>query len=1012
MPLSHSLILSTALLVAAATPTMAQSASYYPARPDDAKAVYLTPDHFPVHADGVADDTAAIQAAIDRVQETTGQGIVLVPSGRYRLTSTVYVWPSIRLIGYGATRPVFVLGARTPGYGDSAHEKYLVFFAGGRPGAGRGGGDRGRGAGPANGRGRGAGAAGARAGAPAAAGRGASAEPRDAGAGTFYSAMSNIDIEIGDGNPGAVGVRGRYAQHSFLAHMDFRIGSGLAGVHDTGNVMDDVHFHGGEYGIWTQRPSPGWQFTAVDATFDGQRVAAIREREAGLTLVRPIFEHVPTAVAIDEGYPDELWIDHGRLVDVSGPAFVVYRADSSRTQINMEHVVCDRVPVFASFPETGRHVDGPSAMYAVTTFSHGLHYDDIGATPAIRDVFDASPLTALPAAEPSDVVPLPPMETWVNIRSLGAKGDGVTDDTAVFTRAIAEHRAIYLPSGYYVVSDTLALRPDTVLIGLHPSTTQIDLLDRTPAFQGVGDPKPLIEAPTGGTNVVIGIGLYTNGINPRAVAAKWMAGAHSMMNDVRFLGGHGTNRPDGTRENPYNNTHTADPDLNRRWDGQYPSLWVTDGGGGTFLDIWTPSTFAQAGMVVSNTSTEGRVYELSSEHHVRHEVQLDHVSNWRIYALQTEEERGEGGFALPLEILDSHDITIANFFIYRVISMFQPFEDAADLVDSSAIHFRNVHAYSNSKVSFDNTIADRTHDAHIRQRELAWLDVSGRAPASEPPHAESAVLAAGATVEKLASGFYNISGGATSPTGDFYFVDAHWQRIYKWSVSTHEVATVRDSPLDPVNLAVDQAGNVMVVSYTGNGTVYTFNPATPGYAMTIVPPQPVTPRPGLTAVLPVSDWHVNQDALTHAAAQFLSPDGTTYLATGQDFLDGAASFGIKSSGQIRSFGLAKAKPGDRAYVTDESEQITWAGTVDADGSLSGLTQFAQRGGEGVAVDAEGHVYIAAGEIYVYDASGRQIDELHVPERPIQLVFGGPDGRTLFIAARTSLYEVRTKIAGR
>ena len=82
-----------------------------------------------------------------------------------------------------------------------------------------------------------------------------------------------------------------------------------------------------------------------------------------------------------------------------------------------------------------------------------------------------------------------------------------------------------LPTGRYVVSDTIALRPDTVLIGLHPSATQIDLLDSTPAFQGVGSPKPLIEAPKGGANILIGIGLYTNGINPRAVAAKWMAGA-------------------------------------------------------------------------------------------------------------------------------------------------------------------------------------------------------------------------------------------------------------------------------------------------------------------------------------------------------------------------------------------------------------------------------------------------------------------------------------------------------
>jgi hypothetical protein len=122
------------------------------------------------------------------------------------------------------------------------------------------------------------------------------------------------------------------------------------------------------------------------------------------------------------------------------------------------------------------------------------------------------------------------------------------------------------------VSDTIARKAETVLIGLHPSATQIALADGTPAFQGVGSSKPLIEAPKGGTNIVIGIGLYTNGVNPRAVAAKWMAGKDSMMNDVRFLGGHGTNSLSGARENPYNNTHTADPYLNRRWDGQYPSL--------------------------------------------------------------------------------------------------------------------------------------------------------------------------------------------------------------------------------------------------------------------------------------------------------------------------------------------------------------------------------------------------------------------------------------------------------
>jgi sugar lactone lactonase YvrE len=74
--------------------------------------------------------------------------------------------------------------------------------------------------------------------------------------------------------------------------------------------------------------------------------------------------------------------------------------------------------------------------------------------------------------------------------------------------------------------------------------------------------------------------------------------------------------------------------------------------------------------------------------------------------------------------------------------------------------------------------------------------------------------------------------------------------------------------------------------------------------------------------------------------------------------------------------------------------------------------FAQQGGESVAADADGNVYLAAGQIYVYNPSGRLIDTIEIPERPIQLVFGGKDGRTLFIAARGSLYAVRTRTRGR
>jgi hypothetical protein len=255
------------------------------------------------------------------------------------------------------------------------------------------------------------------------------------------------------------------------------------------------------------------------------------------------------------------------------------------------------------------------------------------------------------------------------------------------------------------------------------------------------------------------------------------------------------------------------------------------------------------------------VYAMSSEHHVRHEVQLRNVANWRLYALQTEEERGEGGFALPLEIENSHDITVANFHLYRVISSSQPFPYAVTVANSRNIRFRNFHCYSNSKVSFDAAVSDRTHGVELRQREFAWLTMTG-APPVPAPRPPSPVLEPGAAVRKLASGFFNISGGAVDPAGNFYFVDARWQRIHRWSERDRTVSTVHDTPLDPVNLAFDRAGNLMVVSYAGSGTVYAFKPGSPMDQFELIKPVDAAPRPGLVAVRPVGDWRRAGDPST------------------------------------------------------------------------------------------------------------------------------------------------------
>ena len=991
------------------------TASVIVTRPDDPKAFYLdAPSAGNGSTAAAADSSAALQAAIDKAAGAAREGIVFVGEGRYTLTRTIYVWPGVRLIGYGATRPVFVLPANTPGF--QTGMGVMVMFTGLKPNAPNG------------------------PGAPIAFSPPGSVPPNsnvaDANQNTFYSAMSNIDFEIGDGNPAAVAVRFHVAQHSFLTHMDFRIGSGLAAIYMAGNEAEDLQFYGGRYGILTEKTSPAWQFTLIDSTFEGQREAAIREHEAGLTLIRDTFRNVPKAIDIDAGYPDQLWAKDCRFERISDAVVTISKEDSPLTEIGFENAVLEDVPIFARRRESGKTVAGRGPMYRIDQFSYGLILPVYGAMGIMGVIDDAAPLPSMPAPLPAAIRALPPSDEWVNVRTLGVKGDGATDDTGALQQAIDAHRVLYFPSGHYVVSDTLMLRPDTVLIGLHPTLTQIDLLDETPGYQGAGAPKPVILAPPGGANILSGIGVFTGGVNPRAVGVMWKAGEQSLIDDVRFLGGHGSGA------NPYNNNRTADPDLRKRWDSQYPSLWIADGGGGTFADIWTPNTFAQAGFAVSNTKTPGHVYELSNEHHVRDEIKFDHVENWDINAPQTEEEAGDSPEALSLEIDDSRNLTFANYHAYRVTRSRAPFATAVRIYNSSEIHFRNVHVNAESgypicdnngcgaflrasKFPYENAIQDVTHHLEVREREFAVLDIPDHPRQPAPPDA-SAVLAPGTAVKRLEDGFFSISGAAVDAAGKLYFVDHHNQRIYSWS-EREGLAVVRDSALDPVNLAFDRSGNLLALSSAGpEGAVYTFKPESTAEELTVLAPQPAQPHPNASVILPVNWWNNGEfkdqldletmrfrtlaemfaaDATTPKAREVVSQDGSVFLPAGRVFQQGPASdtSGWRFSDNIDTYGFIAAKPGQRVYVSSESEDITYIAKVNGDGTLADLEPFAFRGGESVAVDGNGNVYVANGQIFVYSPAGKQIGEIDVPQRPLQLIFGAGDSKTLFILAHHALF---------
>ena len=993
-----------ALAFALAVPASAASVSAFQTMPEDPRAVV-------VHAkgDGKTDDTAAIQQAIDAAANKGEGGVVFLPSGRYRITKSILIPLAVRVYGVGATRPVFVLAPKTPGFQQGV-ANMVIFTGGDQYTVGK-------------------------VPMPVAGAVGATHDVRDANSATFYSVLSNVDFEIGDGNPAATGVRMHTAQHSNLSHIDFNIGSGLAGVYHVGNIAYDLKFHGGRYGILAEKTSPAWQFTLLDSTFDGQRDAAIREHEAGLTMDNVDIRDTPVGIDIDRGYGDWLYAKNVRFENVAKAAVVISNEDNVYTQIAFDHATARNVPTFARFRDSGKTLAGAGRAYEVTELNYGMKLDQLGAPGHFTTNYKTAALSgkSTQAANSRVLKALPPTKEWANVHTFGAKGDGRADDTAAIQKAIDSKRVVYLPQGFYMVNDTIRMKPDTVIVGLHPGLTQLVLPNGSPLFQGVDTPKALLESARGGAGIVSGIGLATGEVNNRAVALLWRAGEQSLVDDVRIQGGHGTRLYDGSRADPYKKTPNWDTTL--WWDRQYPSVWVTDGGGGTFTGIWSPSGYAQAGFYVTNTKTPGHVYELSAEHHIRNEIVLDGVENWSFYAPQTEEEVRDGMDSVSLDIRNSKNILFANYHGYRVTRSIKPAPTAVRIANSSDIAFRNVHVNGESgfatcdengcttyarasKYPYENAITDVTHNIQVREREFAILDYTGKQTSAPPPMGK---------VEKLADGFYSVAGAAVDAKGKLYFIDRHFKRIHAWS-QDRGLEIVRDAPLDPINLAIDRSGNVMVLSHYGQSAgVYAFKPDTPPTpeGITMIRPTQVAARMDARVAIPVNFWQNGEfqdqidpktyqfttlsemfarDVAKPKAQEYVSPDGSLVLPAFRVTRQGPTDhMGYRWSDTLDTHGFASARVGERVVFTNGSENRTFSGLVGQGGAITDLKQVADRGGESAVLGPDGNVYVANGQIFVYGPDGKERGRIDVPERPLQLAFGGPDKRTLFILTHHSLY---------
>jgi gluconolactonase len=68
--------------------------------------------------------------------------------------------------------------------------------------------------------------------------------------------------------------------------------------------------------------------------------------------------------------------------------------------------------------------------------------------------------------------------------------------------------------------------------------------------------------------------------------------------------------------------------------------------------------------------------------------------------------------------------------------------------------------------------------------------------------------------------------------------------------------------------------------------------------------------------------------------------------------------------------------------------------------------------DGVKVDVKGNLYeTAAGGVWIISPEGKHLGTIRTPELGANVEFGGTDRKTLYIAARTSVYRIRLNTAG-
>jgi gluconolactonase len=272
-------------------------------------------------------------------------------------------------------------------------------------------------------------------------------------------------------------------------------------------------------------------------------------------------------------------------------------------------------------------------------------------------------------------------------------------------------------------------------------------------------------------------------------------------------------------------------------------------------------------------------------------------------------------------------------------------------------------------------------------------------------------LVADAPVERLATGFVFTEGPLWHPDGFYYFVDVRASRFYKL-VPGRPAELLRGNTGGGNGTTFDLEGRLVLCE--GDNRRVTRSTAGGGMKVLVDRyegkrlnrPNDVVCKsdgsiyftdPGLRVPLAERE-------LSYAGVYRVAPDGGVTLVADCEYPNGLAF-----SPDERTLYVANTRW--TAYIH--------AFELDAAGRLLRRRIFADMSSDetdgvpdGMKVDVEGRVYCTGpGGTWVFAPDGTRLGIIRTPEVPANLAFGGPDLRTLFFTARTSVYSLRVRVPG-